>query len=651
MDSKAQALADLKTRVISLQRQMTDRILKIAAEVEKLEALMPAKEARDFLRITCNLPTSELSTYVGFATKLKGKEAILETARASFPVVKALVAAEDDARAEILARMEIGARIDTQEITAIRKRLRLAKLTPFHPLMETNNRAVRAAARKRSNEASSDFQRNLVPLIQKLDDAKAADLPILAASKQVLRLASRLRDECLSIFGSEGVEAHPPCQGATQVVPVGYQALCRVAEGKYGDSDHYGADSGVLSSDFAMVTALRKMAGLPVPMGGREGRNRLLIEQPPRHVRLTALELCAGAGGMSIGLERAGFRHVGLFEFDKDAAATLSRNRPDWQVFTDDIRTVDFRPYRDQNIALVAGGLPCQPYSQEGKKLGKNDPRDLLPEAVRIVREVRPRAFLFENVIGLLHARHADHLADVLRGFRKAGYQTEIHRLEVSDFGIAQSRTRILIVGLKKEYAGAFRLPPAFPSRRANLGDSLVDLMSENGWTGAADWAREMREHPVLDRNGNVVAHGAQASTLVTSRGKRRKNAETKWDGLGFDMSKLSNDAPTNEDAAADGFKPELTMRMKARLQNFPDDWTFSGGKVAVSRQIGNAVPPRIGQVAGLALFGAMRNMLIDWEALLWPDEHKARVAVLAPSLDMVADCLQIQAPLAFECT
>ena len=77
--------------------------------------------------------------------------------------------------------------------------------------------------------------------------------------------------------------------------------------------------------------------------------------------------------------------------------------------------------------------------------------------------------------------------------------------MEVSDFGIAQSRTRILIVGLSKEYPG-FRLPPAFPSRRATLGDALVDLMSENGWTGAVDWAREMREYPVTDRNGNVGA-------------------------------------------------------------------------------------------------------------------------------------------------
>ncbi len=115
MDSKAQALADLKKRVIAIQAQMTDRVLRMAAEVEKLQTLMPAKEAKDFLRITCNLPSSELGTYSAFARSLSGKEQLLKDARVSFPVLKALVTADDDTRNEVLARMEIGARIDTQD--------------------------------------------------------------------------------------------------------------------------------------------------------------------------------------------------------------------------------------------------------------------------------------------------------------------------------------------------------------------------------------------------------------------------------------------------------------------------------------------------------------------------------------------------------
>ncbi len=349
---------------------------------------------------------------------------------------------------------------------------------------------------------------------------------------------------------------------------------------------------------------------------------------------------------MSLGLERAGFTHEALFEFDKDAAATLRQNRPGWNVVTDDIRQVDFRPYRKRNIDLVAGGLPCQPYSQEGNQLGKEDPRDLLVEAVRVVREVKPRAFVFENVAGLLHARHADHLAAALRGFRKAGFDTEIHRLSVSDFGIAQTRSRILIIGLRRELAGAFRLPPTFPERRANLGDALVDLMSANGWSGARDWARKMREHVITDKEGNTVAVGAQASTLVTSQGDRRPNANAGWEGLGFDMSKLSNNAPTDEEGSVAGFKPGLTLRMKARLQDFPDDWVFSGGKASVTKQIGNAVPPRLAQAVGLALFAAVRNMQIDWETLLWPSESLERVTVRPPPLDVVLDGTEFHSSL-----
>lgn len=632
MDSKAQALSDLARRVTSLQKQMTSRILKMAAEVEKLREMMPAKEAREFLRVTCNLPATELSTYVAFSEKLKGSEDLLESARASFPVLKALVAADDDARAEVLARMELGARIDDREISAIRKRLHAAKLTPFHVAIEKHNRAVRAAARTKAAATSEAFQSKLRLLVLRLEKTDWKDRATVLGSEGTRREAAGLRNECLDIFGEDRLRANPSARKTADVVTIGFEALCSIVDGK---EFRPGETNRFASPEYKLTTALRKLAGMLTPPGGWDGRNRILDEQPPHRVKLRALELCAGAGGMSIGLERAGFAHAALYEFDKQAAATLRRNRPDWEVFTDDIRTVDFRPYRDQNIALIAGGLPCQPYSQEGKKLGKDDPRDLLPEAVRIVREVRPRAFMFENVVGLLHARHSAHLADMLRGFRKAGYETEIHRLEVSDFGIAQSRTRILIVGMNKDYAGAFRLPPAFPSRRATLGDALIDLMAENGWSGAENWAREMREYPVTDRQGNLVAYGAQASTLVTSRGKRRNNAETKWDGLGFDMSKLSNEAPTNEDAAVEGFKPELTLRMKARLQNFPDDWVFSGGKGAVSRQIGNAVPPRLAQAAGLALFGAMRNMRIDWEAMLWPEDAVRRQVVEPPSLDM----------------
>lgn len=362
-------------------------------------------------------------------------------------------------------------------------------------------------------------------------------------------------------------------------------------------------------------------------------RNRTNLRQlPPTHHRPKVVELCAGAGGMAIGLEKAGYDHVALLEFDKHAAATLRLNRPDWNVVEDDIRSIDFSLYRQLEIDLVCGGLPCQPYSSDGYGLGKDDHRDLLLEGVRVVDEIRPRAFLIENVDGLLHARHADHVANVLRGFRKAGYQVEIHRARAEDFGIAQERSRVLIVGVRADLSGAFRMPPGFPSRRTNIGDVLADLMAENGWEGALEWARERREQPTFGRDGEVTGHGALASTIVTRRGKPPEKESARWGRKCVDIAGLPDRAPSAEDARKPGFMPALTARMRARLQDFPDDWEFVGGKQAVADQIGNAVPSTMAAAVGLALSSAIMNVTWGWEALLWP-EVGGRSKVTAPSL------------------
>lgn len=138
IDPKAQALSLTFKRITDLQRQMTDRVLAMAVEIEKLTEIVPAGEAKAFLKARCNLPVTELSTYMGFAKTLKGSEDILRKARASFPVVKALVAVEHDARQEIPERMEIGARIDTRDVALIRKRLADSKLTPAEALTAAN---------------------------------------------------------------------------------------------------------------------------------------------------------------------------------------------------------------------------------------------------------------------------------------------------------------------------------------------------------------------------------------------------------------------------------------------------------------------------------------------------------------------------------
>ena len=125
-------------------------------------------------------------------------------------------------------------------------------------------------------------------------------------------------------------------------------------------------------------------------------------------MNMRSIELFSGAGGLALGLEQAGFETVALFERDPSACAALRHNRPDWQIVEGDVREVDFSECG--TIDLVAGGPPCQPFSMGGKARGYNDERDMFGEAVRAVRELRPNAFLFENVRGLLRPAFANYV-------------------------------------------------------------------------------------------------------------------------------------------------------------------------------------------------------------------------------------------------
>ncbi|MGO7779240.1 DNA cytosine methyltransferase [Rhizobium ruizarguesonis] len=598
---------------------MTDKVLQMAAEVETLMDVVPAPEARAFLKARCNLPATELSTYVGFAKTLKGSEDVLRAARVSFPVVKALVSSDDDARREILERMEIGAQIDTKDVASIRRRLAAAKLTAAEASTAENRRIVAAAARKQAKEAISGYEAKISAFIEELKlHFRKGQANGVVVQTGLRHQAGRLLEEFESLFGGE----QPPLASLRPASP---QYRIAHAHKVLGDV----ATGRLLEIGPMQTSALQAFAG----------RARVSFDPRPRKpladlaslsFRPRVLELCAGAGGLALGLERAGFEHVALIEFNKHAAATLRRNRPDWNVVEEDVRKVDFTPYRNR-VDLLAGGLPCTPFTTVGEKKGKRDENDLLMEGVRAVREVKPKAFVFENVEGLLHARHADYVATLLRGLSKAGYQTEIHRINTRDYGVAQDRSRIMIVGFRKDAAGIFRMPPKFPEMARNMGDVLADLMGASGWNGAEDWVRMMRKRPEFDRFGNPIGVGALSDTIRGYQGSPKEGEARRALENGVSYAPPAKVAPTNDEASREGFVPGLTNRMRARLQDFPDDWKFVGGMGSVADQIGNAVAPAVGQAMGLALVSALKEWEIDWHAMMERSIGLARRRIVSP--------------------
>ena len=304
-------------------------------------------------------------------------------------------------------------------------------------------------------------------------------------------------------------------------------------------------------------------------------------------MKLTSLEMCAGAGGQALGLERAGFSHEGLIEIDKHACATLRLNRPQWRVFEQDLEEFDGRPFK--GIDLLAGGLPCPPFSVAGKQLGKQDERNLFPAAIRLVDEIRPRAVMIENVRGILGTPFESYRRYIANRFRKLGYKPEWQLFNAADFGVSQIRPRAVFVAIKKELADTFEWPIIHGERPPTVGTCLYDLMSERQWKGARAWRdKACAIAPTIV--GGSKKHGGP--DLGPTRAKQA------WADLGVN-GHLVADGPPEHDFVG---MPILTVRMVARLQGFPDGWQISGARTQAYRQVGNAFPPALAHAVACAV-------------------------------------------------
>lgn len=305
----------------------------------------------------------------------------------------------------------------------------------------------------------------------------------------------------------------------------------------------------------------------------------------------TSLEICAGAGGQALGLELAGFSHKGLIEIEPSACATLRQNRPKWNVVEGDLHKFDGHPFK--GIDLLAGGVPCPPFSRAGKQLGSTDERDLFPEAIRLVDECRPQAVMLENVRGLLDAVFDDYRYKVETQLIKLGYVPGWRLFNASDYGVSQLRPRVVFVGIRKDIAGGFAWPKPLLTDPPTVGDLLYDLMKANGWQGAENWRKQAHSiAPTLV--GGSKKHGGP--DLGPTRARRA------WAGLGVDGRGLWDAAPPRDFVGM----PRLTWRMAARIQGFPDEWAFVGRKTAAYRQIGNAFPPPVAAAVARQIISAL---------------------------------------------
>lgn len=363
--------------------------------------------------------------------------------------------------------------------------------------------------------------------------------------------------------------------------------------------------------------------------------------------QLTALEICAGAGGQAAGLAKAGFRHVALVERDPSACETLrAAFGPDHVVETD---LVHYDPVDlDTVVDLLAGGVPCQPYSKSGKREGARDERDLFPEALRLVERLRPRAVLLENVMGIFEPDNDMHRFRILSRLRKLGYSVEWGKVDATHFGVAQKRIRAILVAFREPAAMArFTWPaPAF-----GYGETPASAVSSLfGHLTSREWQPTDPFLAAMDRPSPTITGGSDRKQGIDFG--QRKSALV-WGEMGFVQTRIGDAPPP---AGHEG-PVEATNAMLATLQAFPFDWPFRGSKKSIFRQIANAFPAPVAIHLGCAIASALTGRTFDpvdqhvHEAMRWNHVRRppspAALARQQRAITVSQDPQRAQLPLA----
>ncbi|NUT25688.1 MAG: DNA (cytosine-5-)-methyltransferase [Streptomyces sp.] len=390
-------------------------------------------------------------------------------------------------------------------------------------------------------------------------------------------------------------------------------------------------------------------------------------ERPQFASPLTSVEICAGAGGQAVGLHNAGFDHLELVEWDPYAVETLRENVGGWPGWSPErakaLRPMDVREFLKSeefrnlgvekgDLDLLAGGVPCPPFSLAGKRLGKDDERDLFPDALKIVKELMPRAVMIENVRGILEPPEVfiEYRAYILRELRKLGYAVpEINerdiprdqdlemrrvwrRLDASNFGVPQLRPRAILVAIRNDIIERNGVEFVWPERLARRTQaSVVGNLRRSMKERCEDfWDRNQDGEPAGpdDRTGKNVfyewlirakkAKDAGRGVAPTLVGGSKKHggadlgptrAKRAWEAMGVNAMGVANDRKEC-DAERDLFRlagPMLTVEQAAIIQGFPRDWDFQGKKTARYRQVGNAFPPPVAEAVGRAIAAVLR--------------------------------------------
>lgn len=325
------------------------------------------------------------------------------------------------------------------------------------------------------------------------------------------------------------------------------------------------------------------------------------------------LELFAGAGGMALGLENAGFSPTALIDIDKFACKTLKENRPHWNVIEGDINTIaeegidNFVDTKD--IDLISGGFPCQPFSYAGKSLGLEDVRGTVFHSLaQIIKDVQPKMFLAENVRGLISHDKGKTFETVISILSDIGYDVQWEILNAWDYGVAQKRQRVIIVGTRKDLDISFEYPEPNDYKPV-LRDVIKDVPDS---VGSKYPEKKKKVLELVPPGGcwrdlpDEIAKEYMMKSYYLGGGRTGMARRISWDEPSLTLT-CSPAQKQTERCHPDETRP-FTTREYARIQSFPDEWEFIGSVTNIYKQIGNAVPVGLSTKIGESIFKSLSN-------------------------------------------
>jgi DNA (cytosine-5)-methyltransferase 1 len=340
----------------------------------------------------------------------------------------------------------------------------------------------------------------------------------------------------------------------------------------------------------------------------------------------SVIELFAGAGGLAVGLERAGLKCVALNEIDPWACKTLRNNRPNWKVLEGDIKHFSFLEYKDK-VDVVTGGFPCQAFSYAGKKLGLNDARGtLFYEFARVVQEVNPPICIGENVRGLLSHEKGKTLQGMISILNEIGYRVmPVQVLKALNYRVPQKRERLILVGVRKDIDFSFEYPK--PIRQTfTLKDALkkgslyqTDVPDSIGVKYPENKRKVLELVPPKGYWRDLpidLQKEYMGGSFFLGGGKTGMARRIGWDEPSLTLT-CSPAQKQTERCHPDETRP-FTVREYARIQTFPDEWVFAGSMAQQYKQIGNAVPVNLGQEVGYSIIKFL-NMVHQKQQEVFP--------------------------------